>query len=449
MPNPLTPPPLTGIGLLDRWLNLLWRKLTAAGEILWTQVDKTGSNLTDIETRNHNDLQNVQGGASNDYFHFTSAQHTDLTDGGDSTLHFHASDRSRANHTGTQAATTVVLDRIGASTYSTVQDLQNIFHSAGFVDGGSVTSNGDGSCAVSSGNATIRAADDELSTIFWFDFAAAPSVALSDGSLNWVYVYYNAGSPAVQSSTIEPPNHHEYVKLASVYRTGTTLHINQTVRFNVGDHAANMVQQMQEVMGYGRASGGSISESGTRNLNITQGAFWNGLNRFTTNSLNTAVSGSFSTFYRNGVGGWTKTTGVTQVNNTSYDDGSGTLKSLLPNRYTNRWVYMATDSDVSVIYGQSQSNSLASIQMEQPPSSVPAEIQNDSFLLGRIIMQQGTGTFVQSDSAFDVNFSSSGTPNHNDLGGLQGGTTSQYYHLTAAELTSVQANLWAFAADQG
>jgi len=32
---------------------------------------------------------------------------TDLTDGGDSTLHYHATDRARANHTGTQAASTI------------------------------------------------------------------------------------------------------------------------------------------------------------------------------------------------------------------------------------------------------------------------------------------------------------------------------------------------------
>lgn len=32
---------------------------------------------------------------------------TDLTDGGDSTLHYHASDRNRANHTGTQTASTI------------------------------------------------------------------------------------------------------------------------------------------------------------------------------------------------------------------------------------------------------------------------------------------------------------------------------------------------------
>lgn len=39
----------------------------------------------------------------------TSASNmTDLTDGGDSTLHFHSTDRARANHTGTQALSTIL-----------------------------------------------------------------------------------------------------------------------------------------------------------------------------------------------------------------------------------------------------------------------------------------------------------------------------------------------------
>ena len=38
----------------------------------------------------HNLLTNLQGGTTNEYYHLTSAQHTDLTDGGDTTLHSHA-----------------------------------------------------------------------------------------------------------------------------------------------------------------------------------------------------------------------------------------------------------------------------------------------------------------------------------------------------------------------
>ena len=73
---PLAPPPPTG-GPVDGWLYLLWRRMTQAGQILWGTIDTSGSNLTDIETRNHNDLQTVQGGAAGDYYHQTQAQHDD------------------------------------------------------------------------------------------------------------------------------------------------------------------------------------------------------------------------------------------------------------------------------------------------------------------------------------------------------------------------------------
>jgi hypothetical protein len=81
-------------------MRLLWQRVVDTGQILWSQLDFTGSNLTDIATRNHADLQNINTAS---YTHLTSANHTDLTDGGDSTLHYHAADRALANATGTLA----------------------------------------------------------------------------------------------------------------------------------------------------------------------------------------------------------------------------------------------------------------------------------------------------------------------------------------------------------
>lgn len=137
MSRAFPPPPPTGNDpaspAFRDWFYKIQKSLTT---ILFTDLDFTGSNLTSILTRNHNDLQSIQGGASNDYYHLTSADktdltdggattlhkhdhaaqdnlnsasyyhltqtnHTDLTDGGDSTLHYHASDRDSANFTGT------------------------------------------------------------------------------------------------------------------------------------------------------------------------------------------------------------------------------------------------------------------------------------------------------------------------------------------------------------
>lgn len=39
----------------------------------------------------HQTLTNIQGGTTNEYYHLTQTQHTDLLDGGFSTLHKHES----------------------------------------------------------------------------------------------------------------------------------------------------------------------------------------------------------------------------------------------------------------------------------------------------------------------------------------------------------------------
>lgn len=51
----------------------------------------------------HNSLSDLQGGTTNEYYHLTSAQQTDLTDGGNSSLHYHSTDRDLANATGNLA----------------------------------------------------------------------------------------------------------------------------------------------------------------------------------------------------------------------------------------------------------------------------------------------------------------------------------------------------------
>lgn len=87
-PPPSTAPPGSSVWL--EWYRQLRDFLVAeGGTIPWNSVDKTGSNLTDIATRQHNALQSLQGGTAGEYYHLTSAQATDLTDGNNSTAHTH------------------------------------------------------------------------------------------------------------------------------------------------------------------------------------------------------------------------------------------------------------------------------------------------------------------------------------------------------------------------
>jgi hypothetical protein len=87
----LQPPPLTGNDNFDRWLRLFVPQALAAPDVTESTSD-------------HALLQNLN---SADYAHVTIAQAQSLTSNGNNALHYHDSDRNRANHTGTQTSATI------------------------------------------------------------------------------------------------------------------------------------------------------------------------------------------------------------------------------------------------------------------------------------------------------------------------------------------------------
>lgn len=79
----------------------------ATGLLPFSQVDTTGVDLGDFGSLAHVDLTGLQGGSAGQQFHLTAEQWAFLLQGTDTVLHYHDSDRARANHTGTQAAATI------------------------------------------------------------------------------------------------------------------------------------------------------------------------------------------------------------------------------------------------------------------------------------------------------------------------------------------------------
>ena len=343
--------------------------------------------------------------------------------------------------TGTSAwsdATAYYMDRIGSSTYKSLQDLQNVFHSTGWVSGGAITDNGNGTLAIAAGTGAIRTSDSSVATLKFFDWSANAAFSLTDASANYVYVDYGAGSPTLATSTLEPTDTNTKVILAIVWRDGNELHVNTAVRQTVGDHAKLMLQSMQDLMPYGRVSGATLGSVGTSQFSLTSGVFWHGLTRFTTASFD-GTSDTFSYYYRNGVGGWTDVAAQTAINLTNYDDGDGTLGTLSANNFGVHWIYLCVDGNVNVQYGQGDYATLLAAQGAGVPSAPPA-ISSTCFLVGKIIIKKSTAVFVEVLSAFLETFNIAPVTNHNDLSSIQGGTASEYYHLTSAEYTGTGTN---------
>ncbi len=68
-------------------------------------IDDTSTTHKFVDSTLISKVAGVENGA--EVNNISDANATDLTDGGDTTLHFHSSDRNRANHTGTQTASTI------------------------------------------------------------------------------------------------------------------------------------------------------------------------------------------------------------------------------------------------------------------------------------------------------------------------------------------------------
>lgn len=332
------------------------------------------------------------------------------------------------------SADQIKLSTLGTPTYTESQQATNLFNSVGVISWDGVVDDGDGSITVGAGSGLIRATNSDLAELNFFDWTleSGANVNLADNDLNYIYVEYNAGTPRVIATTTLRSDSETNIYLANIYRENTTLHITAIDYVVVTNSAALVDRRNKELTPFAHVSGGAISETGTRNIAITEYAGWHGLIPFSIADMDTSVADTFSYSYQNGVGGFVEIASQTQINNTQYDDGTGTLATLANNQYGVHWVYRGLDGDTYVLFGRG-SYTLSEAQATTAPSNVPAKFENHAIIYGRIIIQENTAIFTEISSAFDTPFVGSSVGNHNELSGLQGGTVAEYYHLTAAE----------------
>ena len=80
----LPPPPVNdqpGSFTWMEWYRQLRNYVSTSGSVPWYIIDFAGSNITDIASRAHNNLQGLQGGTSGEQYHLTAAQYSALAAG--------------------------------------------------------------------------------------------------------------------------------------------------------------------------------------------------------------------------------------------------------------------------------------------------------------------------------------------------------------------------------
>lgn len=343
----------------------------------------------------------------------------------------------KSNLVTSSTASGVSSDRITGSTYSTVQHMQDIFHSTGHTTGGSITDGGGGNVDISAGSGLIRATDDATDSLLWCDWSASTGNAIPSDTTRYIGIEYNAGTPQVVIKTSYSWDLNTDFPLGNVINDSGTLHI-ENAPHGVGDHAGLMIRRLFETMPVRRddRTGGLIlGETGTRNITVTAGALWERLQRFSITAIDTSAAGTFDLFYRDGVGGWTEVASQTQWPNTQYDDGTGSLATMGNNRYANLWFYLEIDGSLMCLYGQGEHTAEASAEAESPPSTTPNRVSVQGRIIGRLIFQKSGSSAVAIESSFATFFAGSVVSDHGNLAGLTDDDHTQYLQKAGGQVT--------------
>lgn len=134
--NSLPPPPIQdkpGSFTWLEWYRQLRAYVSTSGSVPWYIIDFAGSNITDIALRDHDSLQNLQGGTAGEHYHLTAAQiaalgiHNSLTglQGGTTNEYYHVTNTEYTALTGSTQGTwtptftnLTVVSGTGGATYS-------------------------------------------------------------------------------------------------------------------------------------------------------------------------------------------------------------------------------------------------------------------------------------------------------------------------------------------
>jgi len=318
----------------------------------------------------------------------------------------------------------------GGSAYGTVQDIFNTTQASGKISGGGFTDNSSGSITVSSGSAIIRASNSDVAEMMFCDWAEDTSVSLTDNKTNYIYAENSSGTIIIGSTiTKSDVNNRSSILLGKVYRDGTDLHLVEAGMV-ISEATKRTLGYLTNVFGeVVRASGYVVGETGERYLTTTASVLYAGLTRLTTTGIDTSSTGTtFATYYYNGTA-WIEGS-ASQIDNLQWNDTTTGLETLTSNRYGVHWIYGDPDGHIMSVYGQGD-YTLALANAAVPPTSLPDIIADFAFLAAKIIVKKSATGFLAVLSAFDKQFTQSGSVDHNETSNLTvGDVHTQYTTVT-------------------
>jgi len=316
-------------------------------------------------------------------------------------------------------------------------------NSGGRISGGVITAGGGtGKVIVSPSIGFIKATNTDTGAIKYFTTPQC-TLTMVDSAVNYIFVYYNAGTPRCTSTTNRDAIHTgDQFTLGRAYRLTADLDV-----MSMGTSLANYQRRQNErLLARGnmeRMSGCELSGITGCYLKSTGGVFYVGNDKLTTGDF-ASDTVNFEHYYYKYKGAWLEFAATGKIDSLRYNlstvAGSESLRTLSAGNYGVHWIYMCFGGDLNVIMGVRDYNTLAAAETSSAPATVPDYISKFNILVGRIIIKKSASTFTNITSAWASTFANSPVTSHNDLAGLN---DADYKHLTAAEYAALDTASWA------
>lgn len=328
----------------------------------------------------------------------------------------------------------IYISGIPGATWTTLQDFINQIGAAGSGNTSYITDAGGAAIDVAGGDGFIRIADTENALLKAFSWAAAIGIAIPADTARYIGIEYNAGAPQVVVKITDTWDWHTEFRLGSVVNEGGTLHILNNPQ-QVSDSLAHLYERFYECQPLQRANrlGGIIpGETGVRNLTVSAGELYDGLNEFDVGNIDTSGADTFDAYYGDGGGGFNKIAAVSQWDNLQYDGGAGALVALLPSKWGVHWLYIEADNNLVLIYGDGEWSTQAMAEESAAPSTVPLRLQVQGRLIGRIVFQQAAATAADIQDVWEQDFNLNNVTSHLNLTEIGTNTHAQIDAFIAA-----------------
>lgn len=277
------------------------------------------------------------------------------------------------------------------------------YRSVGVAAMPSLTDLGTGSVTVGSGTYQVCSSLSAPSQVQSFTLAGG-TFALTDQALNYIYVDYNGGSPAVKWTTTRTDISDTMLVTASpiftIFRDGTTLHYLDWDNSAIGLPEKMLLRTINSERFKREGDGLILADEGSLHFGISSGWVWYGVHRKALSAFSSSVDTVRKCIWNGSA--WTYTL-VSTYDNTHYQGASGLVLLSTSHKYAKNWIFRSIDDakEAYIVMGTGDDSFFEA--QASPLPTLPPLVSATAILVGSIVVQNGQSTPTVS-SAFSDTF---------------------------------------------